>query len=161
MDNLCTTDGSLAPDWFYHRTNTFRTSEKQTPLNSEQQTLISPQRTLANITSENGQWSYTHIMRTLVNHFRNATTTGFKEWALLLIVWAFLVSIKQRRGPKLQPFRAFNSPADHRLPRLQEVYWIPITEWYLRIPDTQWRSALYKYHSCYWKKHRNEAEYTH
>ena len=27
-------------DWFYHRTNTFRTSEKRTPLNSEQ-TLIS------------------------------------------------------------------------------------------------------------------------
>ena len=95
-----------------------------TPFNSEQRILISPQRTLANITSENGQWSYTHIMWTLVNCFRNATITGFKERALLLIVWAFLVSIKQRRGPKMQPFRAFNSPADHRLPRLPEVYWI-------------------------------------
>ena len=29
-------------------TNTFRTSEKRTPLNSEQRTLISPRRTLAN-----------------------------------------------------------------------------------------------------------------
>ena len=48
MDNLCTADGSLAPDWFYHRTNTLRTSEKWTPLNSEQRTLISPRRTLAN-----------------------------------------------------------------------------------------------------------------
>ena len=28
--------------------DTFRTSEKRTPLNSEQQTLIRPQRTLAN-----------------------------------------------------------------------------------------------------------------
>ena len=46
-----------------HRTNTLRTSEKRTPLNSTQRTLISPQSTLAN-TSENGQWSYTHIMRT-------------------------------------------------------------------------------------------------
>ena len=70
--------------WFYHRTNTFRTSEKRTLLNSEQWTLISPWRNLANIkiTSENGQWSYTHIMRTLVDCFRNATVAGFKDRAL-------------------------------------------------------------------------------
>ena len=40
-DNLWTADRSLASDWFDHRTNTFRTSEKQTLLNSEQWTLIS------------------------------------------------------------------------------------------------------------------------
>ena len=31
---------TLATDSFYHRTNTFRTSEKRTPLNSEQWTLM-------------------------------------------------------------------------------------------------------------------------
>ena len=62
--------------------NTFRTSEKRTPLNSEQGTLISPQRTLAN-TSENGQQNYTHInMRTLVDRFRYATVAEFKDRAL-------------------------------------------------------------------------------
>ena len=38
MDNLRTADGSLAPVIFYYRTNTLQTSEKQTPLNSEQLT---------------------------------------------------------------------------------------------------------------------------
>ena len=46
-DNLSTADGSLAPDWFYYRTNTFRTCKKQTPLNSEQRTLMRPRRTLS------------------------------------------------------------------------------------------------------------------
>ena len=32
-DNHCTTDRSLAPNWFYHRTNTFRTSKKRKPNN--------------------------------------------------------------------------------------------------------------------------------
>ena len=36
-DNLCTTDRSLAPDWFYHSIST-----------SEKQTLMSPRHTLAN-----------------------------------------------------------------------------------------------------------------
>ena len=40
-------NGRLTCPRFYHRTNTFRTSEKRTPLNSER-TLISLQRTLAN-----------------------------------------------------------------------------------------------------------------
>ena len=44
----CTADSSLAPDWYYHRTNTFWTSEKQTPLNSKQKTLTRPRHTLAN-----------------------------------------------------------------------------------------------------------------
>ena len=54
------------------------------------------------ITSENGKWSYTHIMQTLVDHFCNASVAGF-ILALLLIMLAFLVSVKQRRGPKMQP----------------------------------------------------------
>ena len=40
---------------------------------------------------------------------------------------AFLVRVKQQRGPKIRPHHAFNSPADHRLPCLPAVYWIPIT----------------------------------
>ena len=34
------------------------------------------------ITSENGQWSYSQIMLTLVDRFRNATVAGFKDLAL-------------------------------------------------------------------------------
>ena len=43
---------------FTIETNTFRTSEKRTPLNSEQRTLIRPQRTLANtkLPPKTGQW---------------------------------------------------------------------------------------------------------
>ena len=45
-------------------------------------------------------------MQTLVNRFRNAAVAGFKRprtiLALLLIVLAFLVSVKQRRGPKMR-----------------------------------------------------------
>ena len=91
-DNLCTADGSLASDWFYHSTNTFWTSKKQTLLNSEQRTLIRPPRTFK-ITTENGQQSYTHIMQTVVHCFRNATVTGFKDQALynlaLLLILPF------------------------------------------------------------------------
>ena len=54
------------------------------------------------IISENGQWSYTHIMRMLVNWFRNATVTRFKDWELLLIVLVLLVSVKQWRDPKMR-----------------------------------------------------------
>ena len=59
--NLSTADGSLAPDWFYYRTNTFRTSEKRTPLNSETTDTDRAPTYLGQykITSENGQWSYT------------------------------------------------------------------------------------------------------
>ena len=115
-DNLCTADGSLAPDWFYHSTNTFRTSEKQTLLNSEQRTLISPRHTFK-ITIENGQQSYTHIMWTVVRRFRNATVAGFKDQALynlalLLILLAFLVSKKQWRGLKMWPHH-IQRPVDH------------------------------------------------
>ena len=64
-------------DWFYHRTNTFWASEKQTPLNSKQWILISPRRTFK-ITLETRQWSYSHIMQKLVDCFRNTTITGLK-----------------------------------------------------------------------------------
>ena len=46
-------------------------------------------------------------MRALVDRFRYATAAGFKDRALysivalLRIVLAFLVSVKQRRGPKI------------------------------------------------------------
>ena len=76
-DILCTVDRSLAPDWFYHRTNIFRTSEKWTPLNSGKRTLAEPQTYLSQykITSKNGQW--------LMAFARFCTTiAGFKDWSL-------------------------------------------------------------------------------
>ena len=60
------------PDWFYHRTNAFRTAEKQTHLNplrtmdtDRPPTYLSQYK----IYSKNGQWSYTRIMWTLVDRF--------------------------------------------------------------------------------------------
>ena len=38
-----------------------------------------PPMYLSQLTSENGQWSYTHKVRTQVNRFRNATVAGFKD----------------------------------------------------------------------------------
>ena len=79
----CRVGGS---NWFYHRTNTFGTSKKQTPLNSEQQTLISPRRTLANTKLPPKTETETIL-------------------ALLLIVLAFLISVKLQRGLKMQSHR--------------------------------------------------------
>ena len=63
------------PDWFYHRANTFWTFEKQTPLNFEQQTLMSPRHTLA-MQNYFCKWTVKqhplivlYIMRTLVDSF--------------------------------------------------------------------------------------------
>ena len=82
----CTADDSLAPDWFYYRTNTLRTSEKRIPLNSEQRTLVSPRRTQANtkLPPKTDSEATPDIMRTLVNRFRirNANVAGFKDLTL-------------------------------------------------------------------------------
>ena len=63
----------------------------------------------------------TLILWTLVDRFRNATVAGFKDRALVLFVLAFLVSVKQQRGPKnATSSRASNSPSqmmrvDHKV----------------------------------------------
>ena len=122
-------DRSLATDWFYRSTNTFQTSEKQTPLNSVQWTLISPRLTLTNTKlppkadSETTPTDSLYIMRTLVIRFRKIAY--HHRWiqrlgiisALLLIM---LPIIQQRRGPNVWPHRA--QEPDHTLPHLPEVY---------------------------------------
>ena len=124
-------DGSLAPDWFYHRTNTFRTSEKRTALNSKQWTLISSQRTLADtkITSENGQQSYIHACQPLSLRHRCWIQRSSTIVALLRIVLAFLVTIKQRRGPKMQPHRVQQSQITTPTESIRNAY-----NGYLRVP---------------------------
>ena len=95
----------------YHRTNTFRTSDKQTPLNSEQWTLISPRRTLPNaklppkIDSKNNA----DACRPLSLRYRCWIQRLSTIAALLRIVLAFHVSVKQRRGPKMRPHRVQQS----------------------------------------------------
>ena len=52
-------------------------------------------------------------MWALVDRFRYAIVAGFRPRiivALLRIVLAFLVSVKQRRGPKMLPHRVQQSP---------------------------------------------------
>ena len=68
------------------------------------------------------------ITRTLVDSYVRlcATVVGFKDReALLLIVLAFLAMLQQRRGPKMRPHRV--EQPEHKLPRLPEVYRMPIT----------------------------------
>ena len=71
------------------------------------------------LTSENRQWSYTHIIWTLVGRFRNATVALFKDRPLLLIMLAFLVNVSNR---EVRQSAAFNRPANHSFLRLPEVY---------------------------------------
>ena len=94
---------SLAPDRFYPRINTFRTSKKRTPLNSEQRTLISPQRTLANtkLPPKTDSQDNAGACRPLSLRHRCWIQRPSTIVALLRIVLAFLVSVKQRRGPKM------------------------------------------------------------
>ena len=71
-------------------------------------------------------------MQALVDRFRNATVAGFKDRALLLIVLAFLVSVKQRRGPKMRPYRVQQSQITTPTGSIPNAY-----NGYLRIPDLQ------------------------
>ena len=120
------------------------------------------------ITSENGQRSYTH-MRTLADRFRNATVAGFKDRALYISTIAHCGSLsRQRKATKRSEnttsSRALKSLADHRLPRLPEVY-------RMRIPSYCGPAAVVLYisvilvivvlllPSCYWKNHQNETEF--
>ena len=105
----------------------FRTSEKRTPLNSEQRTLISPQRTLANtkLPPKTDSGGNADPCRPLSLRHRCWIQRPSTIVASLRIVLAFLVSVNQQRGPKMRPHRAFNN---HRLPRLPEVYRMPITD---------------------------------
>ena len=112
MDNLWTADGSLAPDWFYHRANSLIHFKPSTPLNSKQRILVSPWRTLANSklppkTVKLHPPIVVYIVRTHVDCF--CKIVGHLHWiqrpdiilALLLIVLAFLASVQQRRGLKM------------------------------------------------------------
>ena len=106
-----------------HRTNTFRTSEKRTPLNSEQWTLMSPRHTLANTklppktdSETTPTNSFVHIASgfcKIVCHHRWPDSIIL---ALLLIVLAFFSMIQQRRGPKMRPHRV--QQPEHTLPHL-------------------------------------------
>ena len=77
-----------------------------------------------------------YITRTLVDGFRKVVR--HHRWiqrpgiilALLLILLAFLAKVQQRRGPKMRPHRV--RQPEHTLPRLPEVYRMPITG-FLRI----------------------------
>ena len=102
-------------DFTIARTNTFRTSEKRTPLNSEQRTLISPQRTLANtkLPPKTDSEDNADACRPLSLRHRRWIQRSSTIVALLRIELAVLVSVKQRRGPKYDLI-AFNN---HRLPR--------------------------------------------
>ena len=109
-DNLCTVDRSLAPDWFYHRTNTFQTSKKRTPLNSKQRTLMSPRHTLPNtklppkVDSETTPTNSFVYNATLVDHFRKIVR--HRCWiqqpgitlALLLTVLAFIAEMVRSKN---------------------------------------------------------------
>ena len=107
----------------------------------------------------NGQWSYTHIMQTLVNRHRRWIQ---KPRALLLIVVAFLVNVKQRRAPKMRPHYV-QQPSRSTLPRLLKVYQMRIH------PYSGPAVVVLKFNiltivvpcrlNCYWKNHQNEAEY--
>ena len=83
-DNLCTVDTSLAPVDFTITLIHFdppRSGHLSPPNNGPQPPpLTNPSQ--YKITSENGQWSFDHIMRMLVYLFHNATVAGFKDWAL-------------------------------------------------------------------------------
>ena len=66
----------------------------------------------------------------------------------------------------MRPHRAFNSPADYRLPRLPEVYRMPVTD--TSVFRTRRGGPLYKHHDrsvalaiLLLKKTSYEAEYIH
>ena len=108
LNNLCRVDRSLAPDLFYHRTITFRPSQKWTLLNFIQQTLMSPRLTLANTMKMDIETTHTN---SFVHNKCGRLSTGFVRLctrkpdiilALLLIVLAFLASIQQWRDLKIQ-----------------------------------------------------------
>ena len=95
----------LPPIDFYHRTNTLRTSEERTPLNSEQRTVISPQRSLANtkLPLKTDSEDNADACRPLSLRHRHWIQRSSTIAALLCIVLAFLVSVKQRTGPEMRP----------------------------------------------------------
>ena len=70
--------GQINCPWFYHTSIPFWTSEKQTPLNSKQRTLISPWCTLAN-TKLLPKMGYSHIVN---SHFVNShfVNSHFRNW---------------------------------------------------------------------------------
>ena len=92
-------------------------------LNSEQRTLISPQRTLAN--TKLPSKTDTKIMRALVDRFRCATVAGFKDRDYTIVALLASLSCQQQTGLKI--------PFNNALPRLPSNAY----KGYLRIPDPQ------------------------
>ena len=154
MDNLCTTDSSLSPDWLYHRTNTFWTSEKQTPLNSKQRTLISPQHTSANtkLPPKADSKDNADACRPLSLRHRHWIQRSSTIAALLCIMLAFLLSIKQWTGPEMRPHHVQQSQITTPTGSIPNAY-----NRYLHIPDPQWwyyiilMMFVLLLPSCYWK----------
>ena len=116
---------------------------------------MSPRRTLANTelppkadSETTPTNSLVYIMRTLVDRFRKIVR--HRRWiqrlgiilALLLFLLAFLAMVQQRTGPKMRP---------NTLPRLPEVYRMPITDTSVfRIQSghcTRKRKLSYRYQS--------------
>ena len=61
-------------------------------------------------------------MLTLVDRFRNATVTGFNDRALFSTVLAFLVSVKQQRGPKRRAGRSHITTPTGSIPNAYNGY---------------------------------------
>ena len=87
---------------------------------------MSPRRTFS-------QYKISYLRkRTVIDRFRKIVR--YHRWiqrpgiilALLLIALAFLAMVQRRRGPKMRPHRV--QQPEHMLPRLPEVYRIPITD---------------------------------
>ena len=117
-----------------YRASTFRTSEKRTLLNFEQRTLISPQRTLTNtkVPPKTDSEYNAGACRPILLHHHCWIQRPSTIVALLRILLAFLVSVKQQRGPKMRPHRVQQSQITTPTGSIPNAY-----NGYLRIPDPQ------------------------
>ena len=87
------------------------------------------------INSKNGQRSYTQIMRTLVNCWNQRPSTIL---AWLFNVPAFLVTVKQWRGPKMWPHHVHQSQIAMPTRSILNAY----NEYLLHIQGPQWWSHI-------------------
>ena len=111
-------------------TITFWTSEKRTPLNSEQRTLISPQHTLANtkLPPKADSEDNADACWPLSLHHRCWIQRPSTIVALLRILLAFLVNVKQQRGRKMRPHCVQQSQITTPTGSIPEVYRMPIMD---------------------------------